>query len=97
MGAEVAFVAVLCARLVRKLTRPHRDLCGRLADGGGDVTEGRLKRLSLHDQAEAFDDVAALIALLRDLRTAGRERAAAIKTGLESAWREFTRTAASSR
>jgi hypothetical protein len=25
-------------------------VCGRLADGGGDVTEGRLKRLSLTDE-----------------------------------------------
>jgi len=45
------------------------------------------------DQAEAFDDVAALIALFRESRTAGRERAGAIEAGLESAWREFSRTA----
>jgi hypothetical protein len=38
-------------RLARGRTRrvkyaPQRmDLCGRLADGGGHVTEGRLKRL----------------------------------------------------
>jgi len=46
-----------------------------------------------HDQAGAFDDVAALIALFSDLRTAGSERAGAIKAGLESAWREFSRAA----
>jgi hypothetical protein len=28
----------------------HRRRVGRLADGGGDVTEGRLKRLSLTDE-----------------------------------------------
>ena len=31
-----------------KYARQRMDLCGRLADGGGDVTEGRLKRLSLY-------------------------------------------------
>jgi hypothetical protein len=44
---------------------------------------GDWKATLRHDQAEAFDDVAALIALFRDLRTAGRERVAAIKVGLE--------------
>jgi hypothetical protein len=36
------------------------------------------------------DDVAALIALFRELRTAGKERAGGIKAGLQSAWREFS-------
>jgi len=39
---------------------------------------------------QAFDDVAALVALLRDLTTAGREHAAAIRAGLQSGWREFS-------
>jgi hypothetical protein len=33
--------------------------------------------------------VASLVALFRELRTAGHDRVAAIKLGLESAWREF--------
>ena len=51
---------------------------------------GRWKATLARDQTEAFDDVAALVALLRDLTTAGREHAAAIRTGLQSAWREFS-------
>jgi hypothetical protein len=40
-------IPVSCARLARRVKyAPHRmDLCGRLADDGGDVTEGHLKRL----------------------------------------------------
>ena len=49
------------------------------------------------DQAEGFADVAALVALFRELGTAGAQRAAAIKLGLESAWHEFTSAAQSSR
>ena len=54
---------------------------------------GAWKTTLKRDQAEAFDDVAALIVLFRESRTAGKERAGAIKAGLESAWREFSRTA----
>jgi len=42
-----------------------------------------------HDQADAFHDVASLGPLFRELRTAGCDRVAAIKLGLESAWRDF--------
>jgi len=49
------------------------------------------------DQAEAFGDAAAFIALLRELSTAGAGRAAAIKAGLASAWREFSSTTGSNR
>ena len=54
---------------------------------------GAWKAILKRDQAEAFDDVAALISLFRESRTASRERAGAIKAGLESAWREFSRAA----
>ena len=58
---------------------------------------GDWKATLRHDQAEAFDEVAALIALFRDLRTAGSDRVAAIQMGLESAWREFTSSIGSCR
>jgi len=41
------------------------------------------------DDAEAFGEVAALVALFRELRTAQGQHLAAIKMGLASAWREF--------
>ena len=51
---------------------------------------GRWQATMTCDQTEAFAEVAALVALFRDLTTAGAERAAAIRAGLESAWREFS-------
>lgn len=50
---------------------------------------GNWKATLRHDQAEAFDEVAALVALFRELRTTSGQRLAAIKMGLESAWREL--------
>lgn len=50
-----------------------------------------------NDQADAFHDVASLVALFRELRTAGCDRVAAIKMGLESAWRDFSSAAGSCR
>src|SRR5258708_40008537 len=40
-------IARALARASVKYAPQRMDLCGRLADGGGHVTEGRLKRLSL--------------------------------------------------
>ncbi len=51
---------------------------------------GDWKATLRHDQVEEFDEMAALIGLFRELRTADRERVAVIKMGLESAWREFS-------
>jgi hypothetical protein len=45
---------------------------------------GDWKATLKHDQAEAFVEVATLIALFRDLRTAGGEHLA-VQMGLESA------------
>jgi hypothetical protein len=47
------------------------DLCGRRADGGGDVTEGRLKRLSLAAAAASANASTTAAATFHRLRIPG--------------------------